>query len=72
MAVKATDGKVAYVEYDGTDLSLSASSDADYSTNIAAAALFSPVETAFTTAAKGEDLNKELKDGFSVAVTYGE
>ena len=72
LAVKATDGKVAYVEYDGTDLSLSASSDADYSTNIAAAALFSPVETAFTTAAKGEDLNKELKDGFSVAVTYGD
>ncbi|WP_139317673.1 DUF6383 domain-containing protein [Parabacteroides timonensis] len=72
LAVKATDGKVAYVESDGTNLSLSASSDADYSVNIASAALFSPVETAFTTAAKGEDLNKELKDGFSVAVTYGD
>ncbi|WP_278626546.1 DUF6383 domain-containing protein [Parabacteroides gordonii] len=59
-----------YVNYDGTAFSLDAGAT-DYTTNIATAALFSPVETAFTTAAKGEDLNKELKDGFSVAVTYG-
>ncbi|RHU29218.1 hypothetical protein DXD68_07130 [Parabacteroides sp. TM07-1AC] len=71
LAVKAADGKVSYVEYDGTDFTLG-TADAAYATNIADAALFSPVEAAYTTAAKGEDLNKELKDGFSLAVTYGD
>ncbi|WP_455640802.1 DUF6383 domain-containing protein [Parabacteroides sp.] len=71
LAIKDADG-IKYVEYDGTDFTISTTAGAAYDTNIATAALFTTVETAFSNAAEGQDLNKELKDGFSVAVTYGD
>ena len=71
LAVKAADGKVSYVEYDGSDFTLG-TADADYAAHIATAALFSPVETAYTTAAQGDELNAVLKNGFNLAVTYGD
>ena len=36
-----------------------------------AAAIFASIETAYTTSAKGEDLNKELNDGFNMSVSFG-
>ena len=41
-------------------------------TDADAAAIFASVETAYTAAAKGEDLNKDLKDGFNLSITYGD
>ena len=70
LAVKNANG-IAYVTYD-TDLAISAdvAADFNYSTNIAKAALFSPVETAFsTTATAGQVLNEVLNNGFNLSIT---
>ena len=37
-----------------------------------AAAIFASVETGYTNAIDGTNLNKELKDGFNLSVTYGD
>ena len=53
---------------DGTALTVSAGADA--AAELAEAALFVSVETAFaTTATTGEDLNKNLKDGFELSIS---
>ncbi|KKB55238.1 DUF6383 domain-containing protein [Parabacteroides gordonii] len=39
--------------------------------DVNSAAIFASVETAYTAAAKGEDLNKDLNDGFNLSVTFG-
>nr|WP_129729611.1 DUF6383 domain-containing protein [Parabacteroides goldsteinii] len=70
LAVRTETG-LAYVEYGSSTFSISTNvaADFDYSTNIATAALFSPIETEFATAATdGDKLNEELSGGFNLSI----
>ena len=71
IAKRDNNGNLNYAEWDGSNAKLiwSSSASRDYSTNIANAALFVSMETAFTNTISAADANAILKDGFNVSIS---
>ena len=69
IAKRDANGNLQYVEESSGSFVWSANKSTSYSQNIASAALFVSVETAYTEAYTGTELNNFLKEGFNLTIS---
>ncbi|MCJ2380552.1 DUF6383 domain-containing protein [Parabacteroides sp. AGMB00274] len=69
IAKRDKDGNLQYAEFATTTFTWSTSKATEYDTYIMNAALFVSVETAYTVAYTGKELNDYLKNGFNLAIS---
>ena len=69
IAKRDNDGNLQYAEDNGGTIGWSTSKAQDYEANIASAALFVSVETAYNTELTGDKVNAVLNDGFNLLIS---